>query len=30
MILWANLHGGFAIGFIFLLGMIVGKRSARC
>src|SRR5690606_29694628 len=25
MILWANLHGGFAIGFIFLLGMIVGE-----
>jgi len=25
MILWANLHGGFAIGFIFVLGMIVGE-----
>lgn len=25
MLLWANLHGGFAIGFIFLFGMIVGE-----
>lgn len=25
MMLWANLHGGFAIGFIFLIGTIVGE-----
>jgi hypothetical protein len=25
MLLWANLHGGFAIGFIFLFGSLVGE-----
>ena len=25
MVLWANLHGGFAIGFILLLGTIAGE-----
>jgi hypothetical protein len=25
MMIWANLHGGFAIGFIFLFGSIVGE-----
>lgn len=25
MIIWVNLHGGFAIGFIILLGFIVGE-----
>src|SRR5690606_29645649 len=25
MVLWVNLHGGFAIGFILLLGFIMGE-----
>jgi hypothetical protein len=25
MLIWANLHGGFAIGFIFMFGSIVGE-----
>ena len=25
MMLWANLHGGFAIGFIFMFGSLVGE-----
>jgi hypothetical protein len=25
MLVWANLHGGFAIGFIFMFGSIVGE-----
>jgi hypothetical protein len=25
MLVWANLHGGFAIGFIFLIGSLVGE-----
>ncbi len=25
MVIWANLHGGFAIGFIFLFGSLIGE-----
>lgn len=28
MVLWANLHGGFAIGFIFLFGTLLGESLA--
>lgn len=29
MLLWGNLHAGFSIGFIFLVGMIAGEVAAN-
>ncbi|MEZ6074078.1 MAG: hypothetical protein R3C10_28320 [Pirellulales bacterium] len=29
MVLWVNLHAGFAIGFIFLFGFLAGEAIGR-